>query len=60
VAITGLATVVSGDAAEPEMLTIIRTSLSDDDAERRWAELRSDGQPVVIVVRPDRFVWRLD
>jgi hypothetical protein len=60
VAITGVATVVSGDAVEPEMLTILRTSLSEDDAERRWAELRSDGQPVVIVVRPDRFVWRLD
>ena len=60
VAMTGVATVVSGEAVEPEMLTILGKYLSDDDAARRWAEMRPDGDRVVIRVRPIHLVWRLD
>jgi nitroimidazol reductase NimA-like FMN-containing flavoprotein (pyridoxamine 5'-phosphate oxidase superfamily) len=60
VAMTGLASVVSGDAVEAEMLTILGKYVAEDEAEQTWTEMRSSGERVVIGVRPTRFVWRLD
>ena len=47
VAINGTATVVSGDAVEGGMMTIMRKYMSDEEADRSWAELRATGNPVV-------------
>jgi Pyridoxamine 5'-phosphate oxidase len=60
VAVTGWASVVSGDDLEAEMLPILRKYMSDDEADRLWTEMRSSGDRVVIRVRPTRLVWRLD
>jgi hypothetical protein len=60
VAITGVASVVSGAPVEAEMLTILGKYLADDAAGQHWAELRASGDRVVIRVQPTRFVWRLD
>jgi hypothetical protein len=60
VAMTGLASVFSGDAVEAEMLTILGKYMAEDEAERTWTEMHSSGDRVVIAVRPTRFVWRLD
>jgi pyridoxamine 5'-phosphate oxidase-like protein len=60
VAMRGTAWIVSGDAVEAEMLTILRKSMTDEEADRSWTELRSSGDPVVIGVRPSSYVWRLD
>ena len=60
VAVTGVATIVSGDDVEAEMLTILRKHVTDEEADRLWTEIRSSGDRVVIRVRPTRFVWRLD
>jgi hypothetical protein len=59
VAVTGVADVVSGDAVESEMLTILRKNLPDEEAERVWSAMSSTGDRVVIRIRPTRFVWRL-
>jgi hypothetical protein len=60
VAVTGWASVVSGDDVEAEMLPILRKYMSDDEADRLWTEMRSSGDRVVIRVRPTRLVWRPD
>lgn len=60
VAVTGWASVVSGDDVEAEMLPILRKYMSDDEADRLWTEMRTSGDRVVIRVRPTRLVWRLD
>ena len=60
VAVTGWASVVSGDDVEAQMLPILRKYVSDDEADRLWTEMRSSGDRVVIRVRPTRLVWRLD
>ncbi len=59
-ALSGVATIVSGDEVATEMLTILVKYLSDTDARRLWTELRSTGDRVVIQVRPTRLVWRSD
>jgi len=59
VAINGTAIVVSGEAVEAAMLTILQKSMTEDEAERSWAEIRASGNPVVIEVRPSRYLWRL-
>jgi hypothetical protein len=60
VAVTGIATIVSGEGVEAEMLTILRKHQTEEEAVRLWTEMRSSGERVVIRVRPTRFVWRLD
>ena len=60
VAVTGWASVVTGDDVEAEMLPILRKYMSDDEADRLWTEMRTSGDRVVIRVRPTRLVWRLD
>ena len=40
------------------MITIMRKYMSDEEADRSWAELRATGNPVVIEVRPSRYLWR--
>ena len=59
-AVTGIATIVSGEGVEAEMLTILRKRRTGEEADRLWTEMRSSGDRVVIRVRPTRFVWRLD
>lgn len=59
VAVTGLAEVVSGEAVETEMLTILGKDRTDDEAAEQWSGMRATGDRVVIRVRPTRFVWRL-
>ena len=41
------------------MLTILQKSMTEDEAERSWTEIRASGNPVVIEVRPSRYLWRL-
>jgi Pyridoxamine 5'-phosphate oxidase len=60
VAMRGTAWIVSGDPVEAEMLTILRKSMTAEEADRCWTEMRSSGDPVVIGVRPSSYVWRLD
>ncbi len=60
VAMRGTAWIVSGDAVEAEMSTILRKYMTDEEADRSWTEMRSSGDPVVIGVRPSSYVWRLD
>ena len=59
VAIDGTAIVVSGDEVEAAMLTILGKSMTEDEATRSWSEIRSSGNPVIIEVRPSRYLWRL-
>jgi hypothetical protein len=59
VAISGVATVLAGEAAEAGMRTILGKEMPDDEADRAWSGLRAAGDPVVIEVRPARFLWRL-
>ena len=59
VAINGTATVVTGDAVEAAMMEIPRKDMTDEEANRSWTEMRSSGNPVVIEVRPSRYLWRL-
>ena len=59
VTITGTASLVHGDQAEVETRLILAKYVAGDEVERRWAELASDGDRIVIQVRPTRFVWRL-
>lgn len=61
VSATGRATVVTGPAAQDETLPIIRKYGGDgSDLAERWAELNVDGDRLVIVVVPERMVWRSD
>jgi hypothetical protein len=60
VAMTGLASIVSGDAVQAAMMTILGKYMAPAEAERLWTEMRQSGERAVIVVRPGRFVWRLD
>ena len=59
VSINGTATLIAGDAAETGTLQILRKYMTDDDAATAWTELRASGNPVVIEVRPSRYLWRL-
>ena len=58
-AVTGVAEVISGDDVEAEMLPILRKDGTEDEAAQQWSRMRSTGDPVVIRIRPTRFVWRL-
>ncbi len=58
VAVTAIATVVYGDAAEPAMRRILERTVSAADALARWTELRASGDRMIIEARPTRFVWR--
>ena len=60
VAMRGTARIVSGDAVEAEMLTILRKYMTDEEADRSWIEMRTSGDPVVVAVTPSSYVWRLD
>jgi pyridoxamine 5'-phosphate oxidase-like protein len=59
VAINGTASIVSGDDVEAAMLPILRKDMTAEEAERAWTEIRSSGNPVVIEVKPSRYLWRL-
>ena len=58
VAINGIATLVYGDQVEPDMRLILSKYHEADEVTRRWDELRSTGDQLVIRIRPTRFVWR--
>jgi hypothetical protein len=58
VVVTGLASLVYGDAVERETMLVLERSLSPGDAASRWDEMRARGDAVVIQVRPTRFLWR--
>jgi hypothetical protein len=58
VAITGIASLVYGEAVEPEMRLILSKYHDDDQMTARWDALRATGDQVVIRIRPTRFVWR--
>ncbi|MEP6638334.1 MAG: pyridoxamine 5'-phosphate oxidase family protein [Chloroflexota bacterium] len=60
VAMVGLASIVSGDDVQSAMLVILRKYMADAEADRQWTERRSNGDQVVIVIHPTRYVWRLD
>lgn len=57
-ALTGVASVVYGNPVADEMMLLLSKYLDGDAAARRWEEMRSGGDPVVIHVRPVRFLWR--
>jgi hypothetical protein len=58
VAIGGLATLVYGDQVEPDIRLVLAKYHDDAEATRRWGQMRSTGDQLVIHVRPTRFVWR--
>jgi hypothetical protein len=58
VAINGVASLVYGERVDPEMRLILSKYHDADDVTRRWEQLRSAGDQVVILIRPTRFVWR--
>lgn len=58
VAVTGLASIVYGNAVERETMLVLERSLSPGDAASRWDEMRARGDAVVVQVRPTRFLWR--
>ena len=61
VSATGRATVITGPAAQDETLPILRKYGGDgSDLAERWAELDASGDRLVIVVVPERMVWRSD
>lgn len=61
VSVNGKATVIVGPAAETETLPILRKYAADEaDAAAWWAELNADGDRAVIVVVPERMLWRAD
>ncbi len=57
VAMTGVATVVYGDAVADVMLRILVRDADAGTAQARWEELRASGDRMIISVRPTRFVW---
>jgi len=59
VSINGTATVISGDATEAGTMQILGKYLTDAEAAAAWTELRASGNPVVIEVKPSRYLWRL-
>jgi hypothetical protein len=58
VVVTGLASLVYGDAVERETMLVLERSLSPGDAASRWDEMRARGDAVVVQVRPTHFLWR--
>ena len=58
VAVTGVASIVHGDAVEPGMLLILAREDATGDPRARLATLQADGDLMLIEVRPTRFVWR--
>jgi hypothetical protein len=58
VAIDGIAAVVSGDAVAEAMTPILGKYMTAEAAEQAWTELLASGNPVVIEIRPSRYVWR--
>jgi hypothetical protein len=57
VVVTGLASLVYGDAVKRETMLVLERSLSPGDAASRWDEMRARGDAVVVQVRPTRFLW---
>jgi PPOX class probable F420-dependent enzyme len=57
-ALTGVASLVYGPQVEVEMVPMLSRYFGADAAARRWDEMRSSGDQVVIRVRPTRIVWR--
>jgi hypothetical protein len=57
VTVTGMASIVYGEAVETEVATVIGHD-QGGAAAVDWAELRTIGDAVVIRVRPSRFLWR--
>ena len=57
VQVTGMATLIEGDAAREPTLELCRKYMAADTVEAHWETLISDGPQVVIEVRPDRFQW---
>jgi hypothetical protein len=58
VAISGLASLVYGDQVEPEFRLILSKYHDSEGVAQRWEELRSNGDQLVIRIKPTRFVWR--
>jgi len=58
VAVSGIASLLYGDRVDQEMALILAKYHDPNEVSRRWEELRSTGDQLVILVRPTRFVWR--
>jgi hypothetical protein len=58
VAIEGMAAVASGEAVEGGMMLILRKYMADEAADRAWTELLMSENPVVMEIRPSRYLWR--
>lgn len=58
VVVSGVASLVYGDAVGLETMLVLTRYLPRDDAVARWDEMRGRGDAVVIQVRPTRFLWR--
>jgi hypothetical protein len=61
VSVSGRAVVIGGPSARDETLPILRKyAVEEAEVTARWAALNADGDRVVIVVLPERMLWRVD
>ena len=59
--VTGSAAVAAGPSARDDTLPILRKYAADEsEVASRWAELNADEDRLVIVVVPERMLWRFD
>jgi len=54
----GTARIVAGPTVRSETFEILRRYHPENDLADRWREMSRLGDRVVVVVRPDRFLWR--
>jgi PPOX class probable F420-dependent enzyme len=57
VQVTGLATIIEGEAVRQPTLELCRKYMPADTVDAHWRSLLATGPQVIIEVRPDRFQW---
>jgi PPOX class probable F420-dependent enzyme len=57
VQVTGVATLIEGDAAREPTLALCRKYMPAGEVEAHWESLLATGPQLIIEVRPDRFQW---
>jgi len=57
VQVTGVATIIEGEAVHEPTLELCRKYMAPDTVEAHWQSLIAAGPRVIIEVRPDRFQW---
>ncbi len=57
VQVIGSATIVAGDAVREPTIELIRKYREPADVIPHWNEIRAASERVLIVVRPDQFLW---